>query len=303
MSSTIQNTFSLLVPAHIKTVDILGSWNNYAQRYSMLPDPTRGPGNFILTVKFTSTGAPRYWYYYILDGYFESHDPNEPVTVEPTRGIKLNILDASYSGYSSSGSSGSVSPVDSDHYSSSSATSLSSSSPDAYKDYYRAHSPTSDSDSGPVLLQPIPQRTDAKLSLDTNFDRYSMITTAATISDSPGGYSSQGSRGTSPTGSICSSCSNTSFEEDSSPGTPICTCAGRVGHPTSMRCPSPGALRYKPRLMAGVGYGSDGDDEGSSDSDSGSLPKTRVRLSRGAPRMAAKDAWELEQATRALRLH
>lgn len=95
MSSSTSNTFTLLVPPHIQSVQLLGSWDNYARRYDMAPSQS-SPGTWRLNIKFPETGSSgnkRYWYYYILDGYFESHDPNMPTTKEPTRGITLNILD------------------------------------------------------------------------------------------------------------------------------------------------------------------------------------------------------------------
>lgn len=103
MSSSTSNTFTLLVPPHIKSVQLLGSWDNYGRRYEMTQSQST-PGMWRLNIKFPETGSfgsKRYWYYYILDGYFESHDPNMPTTTEPTRGITLNILDIIRSGSSS----------------------------------------------------------------------------------------------------------------------------------------------------------------------------------------------------------
>jgi len=116
MSSSTSNTFTLLVPPHIQTVQLLGSWDNYARRYDMAPSQS-SPGTWRLNIKFPETGSSgskRYWYYYILAGYFESHDPNMPTTKEPTRGITLNILDLVRSGASSPASHRSYSP-DPDH--------------------------------------------------------------------------------------------------------------------------------------------------------------------------------------------
>jgi hypothetical protein len=103
MSSSTSNTFTLLVPAHIQSVQLLGSWDNYGRKYEMCQSRST-PGTWRLNIKFPETGSSgskRYWYYYILDGYFESHDPNMPTTQEPTRGITLNILDLVRSGTSS----------------------------------------------------------------------------------------------------------------------------------------------------------------------------------------------------------
>lgn len=112
MSSSTSNTFTLLVPPHIQSVQLLGSWDNYARRYAMAPSQSC-PGTWRLNIKFPETGSSgskRYWYYYILDGYFESHDPNMPTTQEPTRGITLNILDLVRSGASSPSSTRTSSP-------------------------------------------------------------------------------------------------------------------------------------------------------------------------------------------------
>jgi hypothetical protein len=112
MSSSTGNTFTLLVPPHIQSVQLLGSWDNYARRYDMAPSQSC-PGTWRLNIKFPvtgSSGSKRYWYYYILDGYFESHDPNMPTTTEPTRGITMNILDLVRSGASSPSSTRTPSP-------------------------------------------------------------------------------------------------------------------------------------------------------------------------------------------------
>lgn len=95
MSSSTSNIFTLFGPSHIQTVQLLGSWDNYSHRYNMAPSQSN-PGTWELKLKFPETGSSslkRYWYYYILDGYFESHDPNKSTIQEPTRGITMNILD------------------------------------------------------------------------------------------------------------------------------------------------------------------------------------------------------------------
>ncbi|KAF8460576.1 hypothetical protein BDZ91DRAFT_414165 [Kalaharituber pfeilii] len=112
MSSSTAHEFTLLVPPHIQQVQLLGSWDNYARRYDMAPSRS-SPGLWRLNIKFPETGSSgskRYWFYYILDGYFESHDPNMPTTKEPTRGITLNVLDLVRSGSSSPVSTRSSTP-------------------------------------------------------------------------------------------------------------------------------------------------------------------------------------------------
>jgi hypothetical protein len=90
-----QLSFTLRTSTNVKTVHLLGSWDNYAGQLPMSRDGKAGAwkGHFRFQ---SSTLAPgqRYWYYYIMDGYHVSHDPAKPSTVEPTTGRKLNILDA-----------------------------------------------------------------------------------------------------------------------------------------------------------------------------------------------------------------
>jgi len=110
--AAIQLNFALRTSANCKTVHLLGSWDNYARRYDMAPSQSC-PGTWRLNIKFPETGSSgskRYWYYFILDGYFESHDPNMPTTQEPTRGITMNILDLVRSGSSSPASTRTSSP-------------------------------------------------------------------------------------------------------------------------------------------------------------------------------------------------
>lgn len=273
----------------------MGSWDNYSTRNSMI---NLGEGNWGMTLTFSGDSSSRFWYYYILDGYFESHDPNEPTTIEPTRNITLNILDPSAIYAYDSDTSGSCSPVDSfGGRSSSSNTSVSSSSD---KDF-RCASPDSVYD-GPKIYQPIPKNPmgNHKLTLDTNFDRYSMITTAATISpSSPSSdeyLSGRSSGGASPAQSICSSCTGTTFEEDSLPGTPICNCTISTHE---------GACRPRGGLFDGKFEFEAADDESASDSD-GSMPHTKLRLSKGYSkdyRFSRTEQWALEEATRKLALH
>jgi len=291
--SAITNVFKLLVPSHITSVDLMGSWDNYSTRNAMV---NLGEGNWGMTLTFTGDSSSRFWYYYILDGYFESHDPNEPTTIEPTRNITLNILDPSAVYAYDSDTSGSISPVDSfGGRSSSSNTSVDSLSDKEF----RSASPDSVYD-GPKIYQPVPKNPmgNHKLTLDTNFDRYSMITTAATISPSSplSGYrSGRSSGGVSPAQSICSSCSGTTFEEDSLPGTPICNCSLSAHEGTC-----------NPRDFFRKQFDVDSvDDESASDSD-GSMPHTKLRLSKGYSkdyRLSRTEQWALEEATRKLALH
>ncbi|KAK2743913.1 hypothetical protein FQN57_004536 [Myotisia sp. PD_48] len=106
MSSAIQLDFTLRTSANVKTVHLLGSWDQYQRQIPLSKLPGAKPGSWKGRFRFQPTminpGA-RYWYYYIMDGYHVSHDPAAAFTVEPTTGRKLNILDvpASNSGRTS----------------------------------------------------------------------------------------------------------------------------------------------------------------------------------------------------------
>jgi hypothetical protein len=123
--STIQLAFSLRVSSGVKTVPLLGSWDNYAGQLPLSKDKTSSKsGSWKGTFRFQhSTLEPgqRYWYYYIIDGYHLSHNPSEPSTVEPTTNRELNILDvpksksSSRSHHSSSSSKSSSRHKDSSH--------------------------------------------------------------------------------------------------------------------------------------------------------------------------------------------
>ncbi|ROV98588.1 hypothetical protein VSDG_04330 [Cytospora chrysosperma] len=125
MSAT-QLSFSLRVSAGVKTVHLLGSWDNYVGQLPLSKDKNSSKGTWKGTFRFqnsTLEAGQRYWYYYIIDGYHVSHNPSEPSTKEPTTGRELNILDVSKSSSSSHKSSSS-----SKHSSSSSSRHHSSSS-------------------------------------------------------------------------------------------------------------------------------------------------------------------------------
>lgn len=131
--SAIQLDFSLRTSSGVKTVHLLGSWDNYAGQLPLSKDKSSSKsGSWKGTFRFQgSTLQPgqRYWYYYIIDGYHVSHDPGQSSTTEPTTGRVLNILDvpdSSSSKHSSSKSSSKHSS--SDKHKSSSKHSSSSSS-------------------------------------------------------------------------------------------------------------------------------------------------------------------------------
>jgi len=125
--SAIQLSFSLRTSSGVKTVHLLGSWDNYAGQLPLSKDKTSSKsGSWKGTFRFQgSTLQPgqRYWYYYIIDGYHVSHDPGQASTTEPTTGRVLNILDvpdAGHSKHSSSSKSSSKHSSSSDKHKSSS---------------------------------------------------------------------------------------------------------------------------------------------------------------------------------------
>lgn len=130
--STIQLSFSLRVSSGVKSVHLLGSWDNYVGQIPLSKDKSSSKsGSWKGTFRFQGNleAGQRYWYYYIIDGYHVSHNPSEASTVEPTTGRELNILDvpkdkSSKSSKSSSHSSSKTSSRDK-HRSSSKRGSLS----------------------------------------------------------------------------------------------------------------------------------------------------------------------------------
>jgi hypothetical protein len=96
---TVQLTFTLRTSPNVRTVHLLGSWDNYKSQLplSVVKDASAKPGSWKGTFRFQGSHAlklgSRYWYYYIVDGYHVSHDPAKEFTTEKTTGRKLNILD------------------------------------------------------------------------------------------------------------------------------------------------------------------------------------------------------------------
>jgi hypothetical protein len=91
--AAIQLNFSLRTSSNVKTVHLLGSWDNYN---GQLPLSAAKAGSWKGAFRFQNSmikSGQRYWYYYIIDGYHCSHDPAVEFTTEPTTGRKLNILD------------------------------------------------------------------------------------------------------------------------------------------------------------------------------------------------------------------
>jgi len=95
--AAVQLSFNLRTSSGVKTVHLLGSWDNYAGQLPLAKDKTSSKsGAWKGTFRFQGTTlqpGQRYWYYYIIDGYHVSHDPGQSSTTEPTTGRVLNILD------------------------------------------------------------------------------------------------------------------------------------------------------------------------------------------------------------------
>jgi hypothetical protein len=95
--AAVQLSFALRTSSGVKTVHLLGSWDNYAGQLPLSKDKTSSKsGAWKGTFRFQGTTlqpGQRYWYYYIIDGYHVSHDPGQDSTTEPTTGRTLNILD------------------------------------------------------------------------------------------------------------------------------------------------------------------------------------------------------------------
>ncbi|CAL5869250.1 uncharacterized protein PFLUO_LOCUS3478 [Penicillium psychrofluorescens] len=92
--AAVQLKFGLRTSSNVKTVHLVGSWDNYSRQLPLSAEDKPGSwlGKFRFQTSMLKLGG-RYWYYYIMDGYHVSHDPAVEYTVEPTTGRKLNILD------------------------------------------------------------------------------------------------------------------------------------------------------------------------------------------------------------------
>jgi hypothetical protein len=125
--SAVQLSFALRTSSGVKTVHLLGSWDNYSGQLPLSKDKTSSKsGGWKGTFRFqgaTLQPGQRYWYYYIIDGYHVSHDPGHPSTTEPTTGRVLNILDVPQEKSSSSSKHSSSKTSSSKHSSDRSKTS------------------------------------------------------------------------------------------------------------------------------------------------------------------------------------
>jgi len=109
--AAVQLSFSLRTSSGVKTVHLLGSWDNYSGQLPLSKDrAVSKSGGWKGTFRFqgaTLQPGQRYWYYYIIDGYHVSHDPGQSSTTEPTTGRVLNILDVPHDKSSKSSKSSS----------------------------------------------------------------------------------------------------------------------------------------------------------------------------------------------------
>lgn len=98
-SPAVQLSFTLRTSPNVRTVHLLGSWDNYKSQLplSVVKDSSAKPGSWKGTFRFQGSNAlklgSRYWYYYIVDGYHVSHDPAKEFVTEKTTGRKLNVID------------------------------------------------------------------------------------------------------------------------------------------------------------------------------------------------------------------
>lgn len=118
MAFTTLVTFMLQTPTTVFSVEILGSWDNFSKPYQLKRDRKTGPGQWrgchtfenitcdgdTLNQSTSRDGGLKmggtYWYYYVLDGDVEYHDPAEPSTnICPLLpGQMLNVLEVPVQG-------------------------------------------------------------------------------------------------------------------------------------------------------------------------------------------------------------
>ncbi|KAJ5365709.1 hypothetical protein N7517_008595 [Penicillium concentricum] len=130
MISTTLMTFLLITKPEIRSVKLLGSWDNFSKQYVMERDKRVGPGHWRGCHTFTDmigdgpdktqwrTGGLKmggtYWYYYLLDNDIEYYNEAEPTTTmcpllpgQPMNVLNVPIIlpDSRTHGRSASGSS------------------------------------------------------------------------------------------------------------------------------------------------------------------------------------------------------
>ncbi|KAF2461805.1 hypothetical protein BDY21DRAFT_1332 [Lineolata rhizophorae] len=113
MDSTALVAFIFEAPFHAQTVELLGSWDNFATPYRMQMDTRKGALHWTGCFSFNDivfdgdlyklsskrNGGLRmggtYWYYYRIDGDVEYHDPRKPATTSCPLlpGQSVNLLE------------------------------------------------------------------------------------------------------------------------------------------------------------------------------------------------------------------
>jgi hypothetical protein len=182
--SAVQIGFNLRTSSTVKTVHLVGSWDNYTGQLPLSHDRASKAGAWKGTFRFqgeTLKPGQRYWYYYIIDGYHVSHDPGQASTTESTTGRVLNILDVP----PSSGKSSKSSKSSSSSKSSKSSSSGKSSSKHSSSSRREARAASTDIPKGRPLsvsqiVSPMPVSPHAtKAILETEYDALE----AATVAD------------------------------------------------------------------------------------------------------------------------
>ncbi|KAH7080879.1 hypothetical protein FB567DRAFT_114579 [Paraphoma chrysanthemicola] len=122
MDNTTLHTFLFHCPTALRTLVLLGSWDNFTRPYSLEVDARRGGSYWRGCFTFSDIicdGDPKdlvskrngplkmggtYWYYYKVDDDEECHDPSKPsTTVCPLLpGQRLNVLEVPSEGHSRS---------------------------------------------------------------------------------------------------------------------------------------------------------------------------------------------------------
>ncbi|KAF2757130.1 hypothetical protein EJ05DRAFT_56582 [Pseudovirgaria hyperparasitica] len=113
MESTTLMTFMLQCSQSVRTVELLGSWDNFSSPYNMKRDRRKGLGHWTGCYRFKNIICDGdiehltnkreggllmggiYWFYYRLDGEIEYSDPSYPVTTlcPLLPGQQLNVLE------------------------------------------------------------------------------------------------------------------------------------------------------------------------------------------------------------------
>ncbi|KAF2124773.1 hypothetical protein P153DRAFT_390241 [Dothidotthia symphoricarpi CBS 119687] len=127
MDNTALHTFWFHCPAALRSVVLLGSWDNFAKPYLLKLDTRRGRclwkgcftfADIICDGDLDNLSPKRdgplkmggtYWYYYKVDGEEESHNPTEPSTTfcPLLPGQRLNVLEIPHEGHRRSSSANS----------------------------------------------------------------------------------------------------------------------------------------------------------------------------------------------------